>query len=109
MREKIAGSIAAAIFTVIIPTVMGLMGLHIDPSVGWPIIGASVLLGVTSLLWGFSSRHLKDWRTKMGPVTLMAIGIAAYIGGGVWYYRSHAAAEIPEDAAPTKAEVTAPP
>jgi hypothetical protein len=90
MRERVAGTIASVAFTVVVPTVVQSMIPTIAPAIGWPIIGTSVCIGLAALLWGFAPHHLKDWRTKMGPVIVMAIGLVVFAGGSAWYYFAHA-------------------
>ena len=50
MREKIAAAIASFIFMAVIPVVVTSIIPHIDPAVGWPVVGASILVGITVLI-----------------------------------------------------------
>jgi hypothetical protein len=71
---------------------------HLDQALGWPLLGLSLIAGITIWLWSLSDDHLKNWKRKMGPVTLMVGGLAVYIGGSVWYYFDHTAALAAEAA-----------
>lgn len=57
MRERIGPVGAAFVFTVVLPTLVGQMMPHLAPAVGWPLIAASLLVGVAFWWWGLSPRH----------------------------------------------------
>jgi hypothetical protein len=112
MREKIAGGATSFIFTVVVPLVVAGMIPHIDPNIGWPTVGVSIIVGIGFAIWGFSPHHLRDWRATLGPVALMFIGLAVYSGGALWYYLAHSPpAHAPNQtasAAPTRQPVATP-
>src|SRR5208282_3985643 len=101
-REKIASAVAGFIFTVAVPGIIFAMIPKIDPSLGWPALEFSILLGITVLVWGFSPHHLKDWRSKMGSVAIMGIALVAYCIGAIWYYRTHVQSENGSSAEPSR-------
>ena len=65
---------------------------HLDPSLGYPAIGASVLIGISILVWGHSEHHLRTWGQKLLPLGVMVIGLVFYGIGGFWYYKLHSPA-----------------
>ncbi|MDB5408323.1 MAG: hypothetical protein JWL84_3235 [Rhodospirillales bacterium] len=89
MRERIAGTLGGSIFSVVIPVVVSATMPHIEPGIGWPLVGSSVIVGVTIFLWGFTPHHLKKWRAKLGPLSIMALGLTLYASGALWYYLAH--------------------
>lgn len=61
MRQRVAASTAGIFFTVVIPTVIGMMIPEISLIVGAPIIAISALGGVAVCLWGFWP-EIRAWR-----------------------------------------------
>ncbi len=89
MREKIASVIATFLFTVIVRGAVWAMIPHLDSTIGVPLIGTSIIIGIAALLWGFAPHHLRDWRAKMWPLIFMGCGLVIYAGGAVAYYIQH--------------------
>lgn len=91
MREKIATTLLGFIFTVAIPALVSAMSPSLSLGVGVPAIGASILTGITVLVWGFAQHKTRTWRGKLLPICCMAMGAVIYGLGGYWYFRTHGA------------------
>ncbi len=86
MHHKVAERIAGFLFTVVVPGLVWAMNPHISPNVGWPLIFASVLVGLAAFFHG-------GRRFSMGPIIVMGVGGVVFVAGAIWNYRAdHGAA-----------------
>lgn len=81
MQAQASQRIAGFIFSVIAPGLLALLIPHLPPTVGWPLLVASVGVGVALLL---HAQFAANRRMKVLPLALMAVGLLVFAAGAAW-------------------------
>ena len=100
MHPRTATKIFGIIFTVVVPGLVSAMTPQLSMGAGIPLIGVSLLIGISVLVWGYSHHSKRTWREKLSPLLVMGACVFIYSAGGYWYFSAHAPTTVADFRAP---------